>query len=167
MLPVLRNNSALAPFARGPINRPDSIFDHVFGDDRRLGRARSGVPVAMWPDDDHIDVEAELPGMTDRDLDITVHNGLLFIRGEREPAEDHNDLHGDRFERAITLPEAVDADGVQAELKDGVLCLTLPKSPRPIRRCSRSRRADRVLAKVAAALVTMALVLLAAIGSAS
>jgi HSP20 family protein len=133
MLPVLWNDSALAPFTRGPINRLDSIFGRVFGEDGWLSPGWSGMPVAMWHDDDHLFVEAELPGLTDQDVDITVHNGMLFIRGERQPAEGRSYLYDGRcygrFERVITLPAAVDADGVQAELKDGVLCLTLPKSP--------------------------------------
>ena len=134
MFPVLRNNSGLAPVAAGPINRLDSLFDRVFGDDGAfLGQARSGMPVAMWQDDDHFYVEVELPGVSDQDLDITVHNGMLSIRGERKPEEGRRYLYNGRsygrFERVISLPEAVQADDVQASLKDGILSLTLPKSP--------------------------------------
>jgi len=134
MLPVLRNNSAMAPVATGPINRLDSFFDRVFGDDGSfLGQVWSGAPLAMWEDDDHIGIEAELPGVAEKDLDITVHNGMLFIRGERKPEEGRRYLYNGRsygrFERVISLPEAVDTDGVQAALKDGVLSIDLPKSP--------------------------------------
>ena len=98
MLPVLRNNSALAPVATGPINRLDSFFDRVFGDDGGLtGRAWNGTPVAMWEDDDHIVIEAELPGVADQDLDITVHNGMLFIRGERKPEQGRRYLYNGRW----------------------------------------------------------------------
>jgi HSP20 family protein len=134
MFPVLRNNSGLAPVAAGPINRLDSLFDRVFGDDGAfLGQAWSGMPLAMWQDDDHFYVEVELPGVSDGDVEITVHNGMLSIRGERKPAEGRRYLYNarsyGRFERVITLPEAVQADDVQATLKDGILSLTLPKSP--------------------------------------
>jgi len=134
MTPALRNNSAFAPAATGPINRLDSLFDRVFGDDGGLmTRAWSGAPLAMWEDDDHIWIEAELPGVSQDDVDITVHDGMLTIRGELKPAEGRRYLYNGRsygrFERAIALPEAVDADGVQATLKDGVLMLDLPKSP--------------------------------------
>jgi HSP20 family protein len=134
MFPVLRNNSGLAPVAAGPINRLDSLFDRVFGDDGALlGQAWSGMPLALWQDDDHFYVEVELPGVSDQDLDITVHNGMLSIRGERKPAEGRRYLYNGRsygrFERVITLPEAVRSDDVQATLKDGILSLTLPKSP--------------------------------------
>jgi len=134
MLPVLRNKMAFAPVATSPINRLDSLFDRVFGDDGGImGQAWSGAPVAMWEDDDHIGIEAELPGVAETDLDITVHNGLLFIRGERKPEEGRRYLYNGRsygrFERVITLPESVNADGVQATLTDGVLRVDLPKSP--------------------------------------
>jgi len=134
MFPVHRNNLGPAPVATGPINRLGSLFDQVFGeDDGFLAQAWSGMPVAMWEDDDHLFIEAELPGVSDQDVDITLHNGMLSIRGERKPEEDRRYLYNGRtygrFEREITLPEAVQSDDVQATLKDGILCLTLPKSP--------------------------------------
>src|SRR3954452_11028007 len=134
MLPVLRNNSAMAPFATGPINRLDSLFDRVFGDDGGFtGQAWAGAPVAMWEDDDHISIEAELPGVAEKDLDITVHHGMLFTRGERKPEEGRRYLYNGRsygrFERVITLPEAVNTDEAEATPTDGVLCINLPKSP--------------------------------------
>ena len=58
---------------------------------------------------------------------------MLFIKGERKPEEGRRYLYNGRpygrFERVVTLPEAVTTDGVQAELKDGVLRIELPKSP--------------------------------------
>jgi len=133
MLPISRSSVDMAPRVGGPINRLDSFFDRVFRDDGPLARAWSGVPMAVWEDDDHVYVEAELPGVRDEDVDITVHNGLLFIRGERKPAEGRKVLYDGRaygrFERVLTLPEAVRTDDVQARLADGILAITLPKSP--------------------------------------
>jgi len=133
MLPVLQNNTTLAPFTGVPMNRLDSFFGRVFGEDGVLGQAWGAVPVAMWEDDDHYFVEAELPGMTDSDVDITVHNGMLFIRGERKPAEGRRYLYNGRsygrFERVISLPGPVSTDDIQARLAEGLLSITLPKSP--------------------------------------
>jgi len=133
MLPVLRNNPMMTA---APIHRLDTFFDRVFGDDGAFfGQAQTwaGVPVAMWEDVDHVYIEADLPGVAEKALDLTVHNGMLFIRGERKPEEGRQYLyngrsHG-RFERVITLPDAVSTDDVQARLADGVLAVTLPKSP--------------------------------------
>jgi HSP20 family protein len=113
------------------------LFDRFF-DDRFFHYGftpewGAGVPVSLWQDEDHVYIEAELPGLTDQDVDVTVHNGMLFIRGERKPEEGRQYLYNGRtwgrFERVITLPEAVDADTVQAELTNGILRVTLPKSP--------------------------------------
>jgi len=135
MLPVRRIHSEMAPLASGSMNRLDSFFDRVFGEDDLLGRAWGGmpVPVAVWEDEDFIHVEAELPGMNEQDLDITVHKGMLFIRGERKLQQGRSYLVNGRFygrfERVITLPESVKTDEVKAGLTGGVLTITLPKSP--------------------------------------
>jgi len=136
MLPVLRNTSPWSVAPSYPVNRLDTWFDQFFGDDggsSSMSRAWAGMPVALWDDEDHFYLEAELPGVMEGDVDITVHNGMLFIRGERRPEEGRRYLYNGRsfgrFERVITLPEAVSTDDVQATLKDGILSITLPKSP--------------------------------------
>jgi HSP20 family protein len=133
MLPVLRNNPLFSPVTAGPLGRLDSLFERFFGDDGAFaGQALSWAPVAMWEDDDHIYVEADLPGVPDSDVDVTVHNGMLIIRGERKPEEGRRYLYNGRpygrFERVVALPELVNTDDVQATLTDGVLRLTLSKS---------------------------------------
>ena len=137
MVPMVRRNWFTPSFDE-PVSRlrteVDTLFDRFFGGDGgALSPAWGGLPVAMWEDDDHIYIEAELPGATEKDVDVTVHNGLLFIRGERRPAEGRNYLYNGRlfgrFERVITLPEAVDTDHVRARLADGLLCIELTKTP--------------------------------------
>jgi HSP20 family protein len=168
MLPLLGIDPALAAMTGGPIDRLASISGHVFAEAPSVGAAWDGVPMAMREDDEHIDVEAELPGLTDQDVDIA-------ISGERKPEEGRTHPYEDRcygrFERVIPLPAAVATDAIRAESKGGILSLALSKSPeaepKKIAFPARSRRVERALAKVAAALVTMALVLLAAVGTAS
>jgi HSP20 family protein len=119
-----------------PTNRLEGLFDRFF-DDAFFGlaprAAEAVMPVSLWHDEDHIYVEADLPGMTEQDVEVTVHKGVLYIRGERKPEQGRQYLYNGRtwgrFERAITLPDEVSADGVQAELSQGVLRLTLSKSP--------------------------------------
>jgi HSP20 family protein len=116
----------------------EKFFDRFFEDGFFNGGfspewSGAGVPVAMWHDEDRLYVEADLPGMTDQDVEVTVHNGILFIRGERKPEAGrqyvYNGRAWGRFERAVRLPDEVDADAIQAELSRGVLRLTMPKSP--------------------------------------
>lgn len=135
MVPAIRNNVTMTPWAV-PMNRLEGLFDRLF-DDAFFGnapRAAEAVsPLSLWHDEDHIYVEADLPGMTDQDVEVTVHKGVLSIRGERKPEPGRKYLHDGRawgrFERAIRLPDEVDASNVQAELSRGVLRLTLPRSP--------------------------------------
>lgn len=134
MLPVLRNTSALAPAATSTFNRLDSLFDQFFGDDGGFSpESRSWAPLAMWEDEDHFFIEAELPGVTESDVDLTIHNGMLFIRGERKPEQGRRYLYNGRmfgrFERVVTLPESVNTQDVQATLTNGMLRITLARTP--------------------------------------
>jgi HSP20 family protein len=80
--------------------------------------------------------KADLPGVEEKDLDITVTEDRITVSGKRE-SEQRNE--GERFftferqygafSRSFTLPEGVNAEGVNAELRDGVLTLRLPKRP--------------------------------------
>jgi HSP20 family protein len=136
MVPALRNMAGTTPWMT-PVNRLERLFDRFFDDSFfNFGLTPdwgAGVPVSLWQDDDHVYVEAELPGLSDQDVDVTVHNGMLFIRGERKPEEGRQYLYNGRtwgrFERVITLPEPVDADNVRAELTNGILRVALPRSP--------------------------------------
>ena len=80
--------------------------------------------------------KADLPGLEEKDLDIAVTGNRLTISGKRDVEERHEgetfyayERSYGSFTRAFTLPDGVDADHVQAELKNGVLTLHLPKLP--------------------------------------
>jgi HSP20 family protein len=81
--------------------------------------------------------KADLPGVKESDLDISLTGNQLRISGERseeERAEEGDRSHVversyGRFMRTFGLPEGCDPDHARAELKDGVLTLTLPKRP--------------------------------------
>jgi HSP20 family protein len=80
--------------------------------------------------------KADVPGIKDNDLDVTLTGNRLTISGKREAEkQEHTDnyyaherTYGD-FMRAFTLPEGVDASSVHADLKDGVLTVTIRKTP--------------------------------------
>ena len=122
-----------------PMSSMQREMEHLFG--RFLnapsenGVARGWHAVgAMWDEADKVFVELELPGVSKDDIDVTVHNGKLRVSGERKlPEGNRNYWVNDRvygpFDRAINLPEDVDADSIDAELSDGVLRITLSKKP--------------------------------------
>ncbi len=92
------------------------------------------VPTDMIETSGDIKILAEVPGIEDKNLDVTVQGDKVTIKGEKtvdsdQKAEDFRRLERayGKFEKTITLPSAVDSDKAVASLKDGVLTLTLPK----------------------------------------
>ena len=135
MVPMPRTNVPFAPLGV-TINRLDSLFDQFFGEDgesTRNGRPRAGGPVSLWHDEENVYVEAELPGVEEKDVEATIHEGVLVIKANRQPVEGRTYLYNSRsfghLERAIVLPELVDSDRVEATLSAGVLRLVMPKHP--------------------------------------
>lgn len=81
-------------------------------------------------------VRAEIPGVEQKDVQVSLQNELLTIKGEKVKEKEEKDEHHHRtersygaFARAMRLPAAVDASKVAASFKDGVLMVTLPKTP--------------------------------------
>jgi HSP20 family protein len=93
-----------------------------------------GFPhVELSETDKEVKVEAELPGLSEGDIDLTLQDGALILRGEKKSAvEDKSRRVSERFygrfERVIPLPSEVREDQVNAAFKNGVLTVTLPKS---------------------------------------
>lgn len=99
------------------------------------GTARAGVPaVNIWEDGDNFYAEAEIPGVSQENLEVFTIGDGLTLRGKREPLAGEGMTYHRRergtgeFERVITLPADVDADKVEACLRNGVLKITLPKA---------------------------------------
>ncbi len=100
--------------------------------------------VDVTEDDKAFKVSAELPGLEHNDIDVSVSNHTLTIKGEKsyEKDEKAKDRHVSErgygsFQRSFSLPDGVDADKIAAELAKGVLAVTLPKRKGPIRFGSR------------------------------
>ena len=81
-------------------------------------------------------ITAELPGMTEKDIEVTVSGDLVTLKGEkREEREDKSDNYhiSERsygsFQRSFYVPDGVDREKLSAEFSKGVLTLTLPKTP--------------------------------------
>lgn len=117
-------------------------FDRLFGDSLlRFPRFPSELAASAWlpavdvtETDNDIVLRADLPGVDPKEVDIQVENDTLTLRGERRQEKD---IKGDgyrrmershgTFLRSFTLPNTVDAEKIQAEYRNGVLELTLPK----------------------------------------
>jgi HSP20 family protein len=91
--------------------------------------------VDMIDHDDEIVLRADLPGLDEKDIEVTVQDGTLAIRGQRkeeteEKKEDYyySERSYGAFARTLTLPATVEADKVKATFKKGVLEVHLPKA---------------------------------------
>jgi len=91
--------------------------------------------VNVSENDKEVCVTAELPGMEEKDLDVTLAKNALTLKGEKKEEREEKDRNYHRVERTygsfyreIPLPVEVEADKVDAKFKNGVLTVTLPKS---------------------------------------
>ncbi|MEM7624517.1 MAG: Hsp20/alpha crystallin family protein [Planctomycetota bacterium] len=112
-------------------------FDRVAN--RLWDTVEEGVGTATFPvdireEDDHLIVDAELPGFAKNEIDVSVEQGVLSIEAQRETAEAKTDakvhLNERRYthlSRRFSLPNAYDTTAVDATLADGVLTLKLAK----------------------------------------
>ena len=93
-------------------------------------------PINVFRKDDEFVVLAEVPGVNKSTLDVQVKGNTIRISGtkavsypERAGLHRRERLSG-RFDRALTLPVEIDAEGVRAECRDGILALLLPRAAR-------------------------------------
>lgn len=104
------------------------------GDNNDLMRGAWSPQVDIFENKNEIVLEAELPGMKPEDVDISIENNVLTIRGERkfEKKDEGDNFHRversyGSFTRSFTLPPTVAAENANAEFENGVLRLTLAK----------------------------------------
>jgi HSP20 family protein len=125
--------NAITRFTNGSNKNQLSDEEHKEAANRSIGW---GVMAAeVFDNDDKIIVRLEAPGLDIKELDIRVNEDVLTVAGEkklqRERTEGYYHIkecaYG-RFERAIMLPDEVDSDKAQADYKNGILRIELPKS---------------------------------------
>lgn len=97
-------------------------------------------PVDFYETADRYVLTAELPGLSRTDIDIRFHEGFLLVQGRRPsphvPCEQYHRVergHGS-FARRFALPAAVDVERISADLKDGVLTISIPKGANAVPR---------------------------------
>jgi len=132
LLPIERDRELFRDFF-ADLFRPWALmrmrpFDEVF-------RGRFYPDIDVTETDKEYRVTAELPGLSKDDIDVSLEEGVLTIRGEKRQEERHEkedyvcvERSYGSFVRRIPLPSEVDESRVEARFKNGVLRLTLPKS---------------------------------------
>ncbi|MHC1727207.1 MAG: Hsp20/alpha crystallin family protein [Syntrophobacteraceae bacterium] len=125
-------SSAMDDFERA--RRQMDRLVNAFTGDPAAGVSGVFPPLVVKEDGDKIFVEAEIPGIKADDLNISVVGRTLTLSGERKPEQTENvnfhrrERKWGNFRKALTLPEDVNPEGIQAECKNGVLKIVLPKA---------------------------------------
>lgn len=98
-------------------------------------RDGAGLRVDIREDNENFYIDAEVPGFARENIDVTCEGGILTIKGERkceETREGENfhvcERHTGEFTRSFRLPDGIDSEKVDAQLKDGVLMVRIAKA---------------------------------------
>jgi HSP20 family protein len=148
----------IAKSGERPVARPRDIFSAMRDDmDRLFERFEGGFP--RWPaaagmrqaqltvpeldvreSADAITIEAELPGVDEKDVSVTLANGMLTIKGEKKQEKDEKtenyhvtERSFGSFERSVLLPDTIDETKVEAKFDKGVLTVSAAKKPEAVK----------------------------------
>jgi HSP20 family protein len=130
----------LAPWGgfRGEMDR---LFDSFMRDalsptDRPWGLTAWAPPLDVEETDKELHIRAEIPGVKAEELELSIRGDSLLISGEKKESQErqeggyhYQERRFGSFRREVPLPSAVDPNDVKAEYKDGILTVTLQKSP--------------------------------------
>jgi HSP20 family protein len=115
------------------------LFDDLFeqggqGEGGALTGATLAAPaLEVHQDDRQIEITAELPGVREEDIDLSIEDGVLTLSGEKksertDEERGYSERSYGRFERRMTLPSNIDEEHCAADFRDGVLRITIPKA---------------------------------------
>jgi HSP20 family protein len=143
-LPATRASASFTDQLIEPFNRLRSEVDRLFDDFptrfptfqfARLGAKLPFPAVEMTENDESFKLSVEVPSIDAKEVDLTVDNGVLVIKGEKKEEREEKEkgyLYSERsygsFERRIALPANADADEIKANAKEGVLQITIAKN---------------------------------------
>lgn len=121
----------------------DSVFDEF---DKGFFSREGGFAIRsnVSETDKEICITAELPGITEKDVEISASGNRLTITGEKKSEDEEKgeeegrtfrriERYSGSFERMMALPFEIDPDTVEAKVKDGVLTVTVPKPPEAVK----------------------------------
>jgi len=126
--PIITRNTAPNPFAA----LVEDFFQDVLSEGRPLDlREEDGAYLAV----------VELPGLAKEDVTLNLEDGVLTVKGEKKSERDeekdslrHVERSFGSFNRAVRLPKEVDAEGISAEMANGVLTVRIPKAAKAERK---------------------------------
>jgi HSP20 family protein len=134
-LPRLRSKSE-------SIRTRDSIFDDLFNELYSLPTSflsKSGMDLSPRIDisetDNEYKIEAELPGINQKEIDVKIDNNILTIKGKKEDIKEEKEKnyhlrerYYGAFQRSISLPNNIEPEKIKASFENGVLNISVPKN---------------------------------------
>src|SRR6516162_3208044 len=127
----------------------DRLFDTFLGRGffgRHAPSGRAGPAATLAPDvdirenDNEIILEAELPGIDEKDVEVIVRDGVLSLKGEKKSERDEKkdtyhviERSYGSFQRSFELPDSADEENIKAEFNKGVLRVVIPKRPEAVK----------------------------------
>jgi HSP20 family protein len=129
----------------------DRVFDSFlgrsfFGRPQSLARGAAqgsamGFDIDVRENDKELVFEAELPGLEDKDIQLSVRDGVLSVKGEKKSERDEKkdtyhlvERSYGSFERSFGLPDNADEENIKADFRNGVLHIVVPKRPEAAKR---------------------------------
>jgi HSP20 family protein len=116
-------------------SRFNRLFEDYFGPTPAMEQTQWNPAIDITDADGELLLSAELPGLEKKDVQLTITDGVLTLKGEKNEEREEKDAHYrvverryGAFERSFTLPGSVDINRVKAEFKDGVLKVHMPKA---------------------------------------
>lgn len=112
-----------------------SVID-IFGDffANGIDAGRRYPPVNIYDEEKAYQLELEIPGYEKEEISVNIEEGKLIVTGERKTGESdanknytRREFKAQNFERVFSLPENINADEIKAEVRNGILSLTIPK----------------------------------------
>lgn len=113
-------------------NEFDSMLDRFWNRSlwEDFDRWNIGLGYDLQDNDDEVVVSVAVPGFQPEEIDIQLSGDRLRLRAEhREETKKNGAVHHNKFYRSMTVPRGIDANGIKAEYKNGVLEIHLPKGP--------------------------------------
>lgn len=112
------------------------MFGYPFGNSLERGTQVATLPVDIFEKDNKLVIRAAVPGVKPEDLDVSVENNILTIRGQTQSEFENDDketkvyrreVSYGSFARSIRLPESLEFEKADAEFKHGFVVITIPK----------------------------------------
>ncbi len=117
-------------------NNPFDLIDHLFSNDELLYSGFRTPAVDISEEDNRYLIEAELPGLSEKDVKLELKDGILYLSTAKKESKEEKSsknrwLRRERrefqFSRSFDLPDNIDVEKIEATFRDGLLTVTLPK----------------------------------------